>query len=182
MQACEQVVEYQLFVGVDIAALTATVAWQAPKQKPSKPIIIEQTPEGFSSLHQRLLRTGAKPDHMLVVMEATGIYWLALAAFLARLGYAVSIVNPAQAHHFAKALLKRAKTDAIDAQTLTQLAALLQPDAWTPPPAIYEELEQRLTQRESLLVMRGRVRNQRACSPTQSGRGSPRPPTNGGPG
>jgi transposase len=32
----------------------------------------------------------------------------------------VSVINPAQAHHFAKALLKRAKTDAIDAQTLAQ--------------------------------------------------------------
>jgi transposase len=29
-------------------------------------------------------------------------------------------MNPAQAHHFAKVLLKRAKTDAIDAQTLAQ--------------------------------------------------------------
>src|ERR1051325_10467226 len=93
-------------------------------------------------------------------METTGIYWLALATFLTRQGYAVSVVNPAQAHHFAKALLKRAKTDAIDAQTLTQLAALLRPALWTPPPAIYEELEQRLTQRDTLLVMRGQVRSQ----------------------
>jgi hypothetical protein len=46
---------YQLFVGVDIAAVTATVAWQAPQQKPSKPIIIEQTPGGFSSLQMPLM-------------------------------------------------------------------------------------------------------------------------------
>jgi transposase len=51
-------------------------------------------------------------------------------------------------------------TDAIDAQTLTQLAVLLQPALWTPPPAIYEELEQRLTQRDTLLLMRGQLRNQ----------------------
>jgi transposase len=92
--------------------------------------------------------TGIAPTEILVVMEATGIYWLALATFLARYGYAISVVNPAQAHHFAKALLKRAKTDAIDAQTLTQLAVCLQPDLWTPPPAISEELEQRLTKDE----------------------------------
>ena len=151
---------YQLYVGVDIAAATATVSWQASTQKPGKLITIEQTLEGFSSLHQRLVKTGAIPAEILMVMEATGIYWLALATFFARLGYAVSVVNPAQAHHFAKALLKRAKTDAIDAQTLTQLAALLHPALWTPPPAIYEELEQRLTQRDTLLVMRGQVRNQ----------------------
>jgi len=111
-------------------------------------------------LHQRLVKTGARPAEILMVMEATGIYWLALATFFARLGYAVSVVNPAQAHHCAKALLKRAKTDAIDAQTLTHLAALLQPTRWTSPPAISEELEQRLTQRDALQVMRGQVRNQ----------------------
>lgn len=160
MGFANQMTPYQFFVGVDIAATTATIAWQTSKQKPSKPITIEQTSEGFSSLHHRLLKVGAKPEETLVVMEATGIYWLAFATFLARLGYAVSIVNPSQAHHFAKALLKRAKTDAIDAQTLTQLAALLQPAPWTPPPTIYEELEQRLTQRDSLLLMRGQLRNQ----------------------
>jgi transposase len=34
----------------------------------------------------------------------------------------VSVIHPAQAHHFAKALLKRAKPEAIEAQTLAQCA------------------------------------------------------------
>jgi transposase len=91
-----------------------------------------------------LFLTHVAPGQVLVVMEATGTYWLSLATFLVRQGFVVSAINPAQAHSFAKALLRRAKTDAIDAQTLAQLAALLQPKPWTPP-AIYEELEQRLT-------------------------------------
>ena len=160
MPSPDHATQYQLFVGVDIAAATVMVTWQRPQQKPSKPLTLEQTPEGFSSLHQRLLSTGARPEQILLVMEATGIFWLAFATFFARQGCAISVVNPSQAHHFAKALLKRAKTDAIDAQTLTQLAALLQPALWTPPPSIYEELEQRLSQRESLLLMRGQLRNQ----------------------
>ena len=57
-----------------------------------------------------------------MVMEATGSYWISLATHLVHEGFVVSVINPAQAHHFAKALLKRAKTDAIDAQTLAQLA------------------------------------------------------------
>jgi transposase len=57
-------------------------------------------------------------------------------------------------------LLKQAKTDAIDAQTLAQLAALLQPALWNPPPAIFVELYQRLTERESLVDMRQQIRNQ----------------------
>jgi len=71
----------------------------------------------------------------------------------------VSVINPAQAHQFAKALLKRAKTDAIDAETLAQLAATLQPKPWTPPPAIYEELRQRLLQRENLIGALTQERN-----------------------
>jgi transposase len=94
-------------------------------------------------------------------MEATGSYWLSLATALAARGFAVSVINPAQAHHFAKALLKRAKTDAIDAQTLAQLAALLQPARWAPPPAVYAELQQRLAQRDALIALRQQVRNQR---------------------
>ena len=59
-----------------------------------------------------------------------------LATRLVHEGFVVSVINPAQAHHFAKALLKRAKTDAIDAPTLAQLATVLHPEPWTLPPPI----------------------------------------------
>jgi transposase len=152
---------YQVFVGVDIAAKTFTAVWLAPGGSPSRPCTLEQTAQGFASLQARLLATSATPAEILVVMEATGSYWVALATTLAHAGFCVSIVNPAQAHAFAKALLKRAKTDAIDAQTLARLAALLQPAPWTPPPAIYLELQQRLVQRDALIGLRQQVRNQR---------------------
>jgi transposase len=151
---------YLLFVGVDIAAATATVSWMTPGAAPARPVTIEQTADGFASLERRLLATGAPPARILVVMEASGVYWLGLATSLVEAGFVVSVVNPAQAHHFAKALLKQAKTDAIDAQTLTQLAARLQPRPWTPPPAIYHELQQRLAQRDALLEIRGQLRSQ----------------------
>jgi|SRR5947199_6062538 len=151
---------YRLFVGVDIAATTATVAWQAPLGPATRPITIEQSRQGFAALERRLRATGHPPATILVVMEATGSYWLSLATALADAGFAVSVINAGQAHHFAKALLQRAKTDAIDARMLAQLAALLRPACWTPPPAIYEELRQRLAQRDALIVVRQRVRNQ----------------------
>lgn len=151
---------YDLFVGIDIAAATASVAWKEPSQKVSRALTIDQTPQGFHSLQQRLLATDHPAHSILVVMEATGSYWMMLATTLAQTGFTVSVINPAQAHHFAKALLKQAKTDAIDAQTLAQLAALLQPAVWNPPPAIFVELYQRLTERESLMQMRQQLRNQ----------------------
>ncbi len=93
-------------------------------------------------------------------MEATGSYWVALATTLTQAGFEVSVINPDQAHHFAKALLQRAKTDAIDARALAQLAALLRPAPWTPPPAIDTDLQQRLAERDTLIGLRQQVRNQ----------------------
>ncbi len=63
---------YRLFVGVDIAATTATVAWQGGGAAPSRPCIIDQTPQGFAALQRRLLASGLAPAAILVVLEATG--------------------------------------------------------------------------------------------------------------
>jgi len=152
--------QYQLFVGVDISAASAAVAWMQPGGKVTRSFTIEQNPQGFSLLQQKILATGCIGSKVLIVMEATGCYWIALATTLVEFGFQVSVVNPAQAHHFAKALLKRSKTDAIDAQTLAKLARLLLPAVWTPPPAIYHQLQQRLTQRDELLNIRTQLRNQ----------------------
>ena len=160
MSGSQSTVSYSLFVGVDIAATTATVSWMRPGENACRPVTIEQTPDGYASLERKLRATGQAPDQVLVVMEATGPYWITLATQLVHAGFQVSVINPAQAHHFAKALLKRAKTDAIDAQTLAQLAMMLQPTPWTPPPPIYDELQQRLAQRDALLDLQQQVRNQ----------------------
>ncbi len=176
-------VQYQLFVGVDIAASSAAVAWvwnvsmsDPNKPKPdkvnkankgnqtnkgtSRPFTIEQNALGFSSLHNRLSATGIPPTATLVVMEATSTYWIQLASALYEAGYAVSVINPKQAHDFAKALLQRAKTDNLDAQVLAQLASKLDPPLWSPPPHIYHEMQQRLSQRDTLIALRRQVANQ----------------------
>jgi transposase len=151
---------YELFVGIDIAATTAAVSTQRPGAKASRSFTIDQTPKSYRRLVNKLQATGNAPSCILVVMEATGSYWISLATRLVHEGFRVSVINPAQAHHFAKALLKRAKTDAIDAQILAQLAMVLQPEPWIPPPPIYYELQQRLAQRDDLLNLRQQVRNQ----------------------
>jgi transposase len=152
-------VPYQLFVGIDIAAASASVACATDPRSVAPAFTIAQTPAGFADLVAHLRRQHLPAAAVLVVLEATNTYWMSLALHLHDAGYAVSVINPAQAHQFAKALLKRAKTDAIDAQTLAQLAATLQPKLWTPPPAIYEKLRQRLLQRENLIGALTQERN-----------------------
>lgn len=165
-------VQYQLFVGIDIAATSATVVWirnaspadsnklEKANKVTARSFTIEQTPVGFALLHNRLSATGISPAAILVVMEATSTYWMQLASALYEAGYAVSVINPKQAHDFAKALLQRAKTDNVDAQVLAQLASKLDPPLWSPPPRIYHELQQRLSQRDTLLALRRQVANQ----------------------
>jgi transposase len=152
---------YRLFVGVDVAATSAAVSWMTVGNPPSRAITIDQTQNGYVQLQQHIQATGVSAQHVLVTLEATGTYWVSLAVSLHKAGFHLAVINPAQAHAFAKALLRRSKTDAIDAQTLAELGARLQPDRWTPPPAIYTEVQQRLNQRDALLDMRQQVRNQR---------------------
>jgi transposase len=152
---------YQLFVGVDIAATTFAASWTFDGPPLSRARSFPQTPAGFAALQEQLQATGIAPAHTLVVLEATGSYWIALAVALHQGGYVVSVVNPAQAHNYAKSLPRRGKTDALDAQVLTQFAFERKPAPWTPPPQIYHELRQRLVMRDGLLEMRQQARNQR---------------------
>jgi len=153
-------IPYRLFVGIDVSAATFTVAWMRAADSPSRPLTLDQTPSGFAELQRRLQPIEPDPHAILIVMEATGTYWMTLATTLIAAGFAVAVINPAQAHDFAKALLKRSKTDAIDAQTLAELAARLQPARWIPPPPVYTEVQQRLAHRDALVVVRTQFRNQ----------------------
>src|SRR5512135_2994631 len=90
---------YRLFVGVDIAAVTAKAAWLSPGIAVTRPITMDQTSQGFTALQQQLLATGHPANAILVAMEATGAYWINLATALHRAGFAVCVINPAQAHH-----------------------------------------------------------------------------------
>jgi transposase len=152
---------YRLFVGVDIASRDFTATSLVPgTQAPREAKSYEQTAPGFERFVKRLQESGIPRADTLVVMEATGGYWVALATTLSQAGFAVSVINSAQAHYFAKAQLKRAKNDVLDAQTIAELAQALVPACWTPPPQIYYELQQRLSQRVSFLELRTQFLNQ----------------------
>lgn len=151
---------YQCFVGIDIGALSASFAWGSATEavSPAHSLGLSSATD-LSAWLDAFSALPNSPAETLVVMEATGTYWIRLALTLYRAGYAVSVINPAQAHHFAQAQLRRAKTDYLDAQMLTQLALALQPAAWKPPPDEYEALEQCLTQRDALLDIRTQESN-----------------------
>ena len=69
-----------------------------------------------------------------VCLEATGIYHFDLAVALSRAeNIEVMVINPKASHNFAKALLKRSKTDAVDAEVLAIYCERMPFEKWERP-------------------------------------------------
>ena len=66
------------------------------------------TPAGFAQLQDWLTTQHIQRVH--ACMEATNVYWEALATFLADAAHIVSVVNPARIKGFAQSQMSRTKT------------------------------------------------------------------------
>jgi len=114
--------------------------------------------QGVTGLLEHLGQAGQQVA--LVVMEATGGMERLAAATLCARGLAVMVVNPRQAHDFAKALGLLAKSDAIDARALAQFARTLHASdkreqmLYRVPSQEQEELLAMITRRSQLVSMR----------------------------
>jgi len=149
---------YTLYLGIDIAADSFAAHWQLDDQTQHGSGAFQQNERAYRRLHKQLCVL-AEPTETLVVLEATGNYWFALALFLHEQGYAVSVINPVRARRFAQMQLQHTKTDAVDAALLCDFARMVSPELWTPPPAICHQLRQYLERRDDLLHMRTQERN-----------------------
>jgi len=117
-----------IVVGVDISARSFDlVVTNAGKVGPVERF--SQSPEGHDKAIARL--KALKPS--LIVMEATGVYYLDLAVALFHAGLPVAVINPKSFHHFAQLKLRGSKTDGIDTVLLAQYGQQMQPPLWTPP-------------------------------------------------
>lgn len=120
-----------VYVGIDVAKATLQVHLRGSQ------IEVLNAPAGRTSLCQRLQRL----PQAHVICEATGGYEQPLVHSLQKARIPVSVINPAQVRAAAQAKGQRAKTDAIDAQMLTEYGQRYQP-APTPP---VSEVQQKLT-------------------------------------
>lgn len=89
-----------------------------------------------------------------VVMEATGGHDRLLRHALSAAGVAHARINPVQVRRFAQARGRRAKTDRLDARTLSEFGALFKPQADQPPSTAHEELVSLSRRRNQLVDMR----------------------------
>jgi transposase len=114
------IAENDIFIGIDVAGQELVVA-----QEPAVPQwTVSNDAAGIERLTAHLQELGPT----LIVLEATGGLELAAYASLVQSGLPALVINPRRARAFAEALGTRAKTDAIDAQTLASFAQRLRPE------------------------------------------------------
>jgi transposase len=92
-------------------------------------------------------------------MEATGIYWEAVAQGLADAGHVVSVINPMLAKAHAQSLGLRTKTDAVDARVLADFCRQQRPVAWLPPPIAERRLRALVLRHQALVEMQTQEKN-----------------------
>jgi transposase len=109
-------------IGIDIGSATCSVAILQPDKRPlGKATTVSTDAPGFATLAAKWTHVGVPADHILIGMEATGIYWENLYYFLQPQGYQLQLLHPGQTHHFAQQRGLRAKTDRVDATTIARL-------------------------------------------------------------
>ncbi|MFN8459660.1 MAG: IS110 family transposase [Anaerolineae bacterium] len=114
-------------------------------------------PDGFKALNDWLKQQGVSELH--ACMEATGVYYEALAEYLYQQGYTVSVVNPWQIKAFADSKLRRHKTDRLDADLIAEFCQKEHPRAWQPLPPAERTLQALVRHLESLVETRQQQRN-----------------------
>lgn len=151
----------QVFLGIDISKATFDVALLLPDSRLLQKSF-PNTNQGFAALKTWVL-TQAGKLRLHAVMEATGIYYEALALHLHTWIHTLSVVNPRQIKAYADSSLRRSKTDRVDACIIARFAAAQKPRAWQPPMPIERELQELCRRQQSLVAMRTTEKNRLSC-------------------
>lgn len=97
---------------------------------------------------------------LVIVMEATGVYYENCACYLSQAGYFVSVILPNKAKNYLKALGLKSKNDKIDAKGLSRMAAEQALEAWQPMSKFYFTLRAYTRQLQSLQELKTVISNQ----------------------
>ena len=118
------------YAGVDVAKADHVIgAVDERGSEPCKPMGFKNTSAGFERCEAWLEGVAESPGDVLVGMEATGHYWMALYAFLASRGYGVVVIDPVQVRAARKLRgLDKVKNDRVDAGLIAETLRIGQYD------------------------------------------------------
>jgi transposase len=116
---------------------------------------------GFGNLKEWIKKyhvVSNKP--LVIVMEATGVYYEECALYLHKAGYYVSVILPNKAKKYMQALGLKTKNDKIDAQGLSRMAAEQALEQWQPMSEFFFTLRAYTRQLQNLQEMKTSIGNQ----------------------
>jgi transposase len=143
-----------VYVGVDVGQEELVACMEG-----SKPRCFKHNANGIRKMYS-WSRNVAGDTELCFCLEATGVYGYSLAtSLLNRFGVLVSVVNPARIASFAKAQLRRTKTDNIDARVILAFAQSQNPPLWKPEPEAIRRLYHLVTQADRLRRMKRQLSN-----------------------
>jgi transposase len=145
-----------LLCGVDVSSKDIAVAIDPGTRRVWEGVFSNDR-AGHRKLVARLTRTQAPAR---VCVEATGIYHLDLCLALAQAkGIEVMVANPRTTKDFARAQLRRSKTDRTDALSLLEFVRRMTFEPWTPPSPALLALRAFSRRIQALLVTRAQEKN-----------------------
>jgi transposase len=143
---------HTFYLGIDVAKAKLDCALRMNDGR-IRHKVVPNTAAGFDELHTWLDKHGVSTLH--VCMEATGIYWEAVAEHLAQSsGFTVSVVNPAQIKAFGASHLVRTKTDKVDARLIAEFCCERRPAPWQAPTPAEQALRALVLRLDALQAMR----------------------------
>jgi len=152
-----------MYLGVDVAKDTLAICLMDAHKTVQLSATYANTVSGFRQLWRALRKIDAAALH--VGMEATGMYWEALAHWAHEQGARVFVLNPARVKAFSRAEGQRQKTDAVDAALIARFIIVQVLHAWTPPSQALRELTALVRRLDGLSAML-RVEKNRAATAT----------------
>jgi len=138
-------------LGIDVSKAKLDCALRLPNGK-FRAKAVANSSEGFAALLAWLDTQQVGQPH--ACMEATGVYWEAIAHFLVAQGFTVSFINPVQIKAYGKSCLIRTKTDKVDAKLIVNFCAERNPPPWQAPSEAELTLRALVLRLESLQTMR----------------------------
>jgi len=146
------------YVGIDVGQEELVVAMNNCKARSFK-----HTVAGIGQMVTWAKKQGAdSPLHFC--LEATGVYGYSLATRLTvKFGLAVSIINGAQIASFARAQLRRTKTDQVDAQVILDFARTQHPPLWQPESKSLHQLYHMVVMADKLQQALRQWKNRKHC-------------------
>ncbi|MDQ2769483.1 MAG: IS110 family transposase [Bacteroidota bacterium] len=149
-------------VGIDIAKDTFVACFGRiePSQQLrfGKEATFDNTLAGFGALLAWSARQQGAAAPLWFVVEATGVYYEALAYFLADNAQALSVLLPNKVKHFAQSTELKSKTDQLDARLLCRLGLERALPAWQPPTPALRQLRALARERQRLSDQGGRLK------------------------